>query len=52
VIRRAKPEDAGRIAEIHIFGWRNAYRGMGRPALSAVEMRYVKPLAPTGAIPC
>jgi GNAT superfamily N-acetyltransferase len=26
MIRKAKPEDASRIADIQIFGWRNAYR--------------------------
>lgn len=26
MIRRARPEDASRIADIQIFGWRNAYR--------------------------
>jgi len=28
VIRRAVPEDAGRMADIQINGWRNAYRGI------------------------
>lgn len=28
MIRRARPEDAGRIAEIQVFGWRSAYRGI------------------------
>lgn len=28
MIRRAVVEDAGRIAEIHVFGWRSAYRGI------------------------
>lgn len=28
MIRRAKIEDAKRIAEIHVFGWRCAYRGI------------------------
>ena len=27
-IRRAEPRDSIRIAEIHIFGWRAAYRGI------------------------
>ncbi|OGR42657.1 MAG: hypothetical protein A2X35_01525 [Elusimicrobia bacterium GWA2_61_42] len=26
MVRKAKIEDAERLAEIHIFGWRNAYR--------------------------
>lgn len=28
MVRKARPEDAERLAEIHIFGWRNAYRGI------------------------
>ena len=28
MIRRAVIEDASRIAEIHVFGWRSAYRGL------------------------
>jgi len=28
MVRKAKVEDAERMAEIHIFGWRNAYRGI------------------------
>jgi len=28
MIRRAKVDDANRIAEIHVFGWRCAYRGI------------------------
>jgi GNAT superfamily N-acetyltransferase len=28
MIRQAKKEDAARMAEIHIFGWRSAYRGI------------------------
>lgn len=28
MVRKAKAEDAERLAEIHIFGWRNAYRGI------------------------
>jgi len=28
MIRKALPDDASRIADIQIFGWRNAYRGI------------------------
>ena len=28
MVRKATVEDAERLAEIHIFGWRNAYRGI------------------------
>lgn len=28
MVRKATPEDADRIAEIHISGWRHAYRGI------------------------
>ena len=28
MVRLPKPEDAGRLAEIHVFGWRHAYGGI------------------------
>jgi ribosomal protein S18 acetylase RimI-like enzyme len=38
MIRRATPEDAGRMADIHINGWRYAYRGIVSDGILFVKM--------------
>jgi ribosomal protein S18 acetylase RimI-like enzyme len=42
IIRRATPEDAARLGEIHVFGWRMAYRGLVSDEILFGKLRVVK----------
>lgn len=55
MIRRAVAKDAGRLAEIHVFGWRMAYRGIvsdevlfRKMLVESSTARWLKTLAPEG----
>jgi GNAT superfamily N-acetyltransferase len=42
IIRLARPDDAPRLAEIHICGWRGAYRGIIDDAILFARMSVVR----------
>jgi len=42
MIRKATVEDANRLAEIHVFGWRFAYRNLISDELLFKKMNVVK----------